>query len=363
MQAADVAEPPAGAGRPWAPLALRRGVPLRRRLLHGLQSSLGATGIAEAYVRTRRPVGAMILMYHSVAAAEDAQWIDPQNHMPPEVFERHMRLLAERRRVIALDELVDCVARGQTPPAGTVVITFDDGYRDNLTVAAPILARYGLPATLFLATGYVSRGQSQWIDELYGVFRTRTRPSLTLGGRAWRLDSGTAAWDAYQAVAGELLIADYAARQALLEAVAGQLEPVGRPPRLTMDWDDVRAWMAASPGLSVGLHTRDHVDLTARGEDDARAELAACMADTDRELGSRGWHFSFPYSRATPALQGLARAAGMWSAAAAERAELVGAGSDAFALPRVQAPASLARLKYVTSGAHPALSLALVRRA
>jgi len=279
MQVADVAEPPAGARRPWAPLALRRGVPLRRRLLYGLQSSLGATGIAEAYVRTRRPAGAMILMYHSVAAAEDAQWIDPQNHMPPEVFERHMRLLAERRRVIALDELVECVSRGVTPPAGTVVITFDDGYRDNLTVAAPILARYRLPATLFLATGYVSRRQSQWIDELYGIFRTRTRPSLALGGRAWRLDSGAAAWDAYQAVASELLIADYAARHALLEAVAGQLAPAGQPPRLTMDWDDVRAWMAVSPGLSVGLHTRDHVDLTARTDSDARAELAACMAE------------------------------------------------------------------------------------
>ena len=46
-------------------------------------------------------------------------------------------------------------------------ITFDDGYRDNLTVAAPILEKYRLPATLFLATGYVERGETQWSDTLH----------------------------------------------------------------------------------------------------------------------------------------------------------------------------------------------------
>ena len=56
-------------------------------------------------------------------------------------------------------------------PRNALAITFDDGYRDNLTHAAPILARHGLPATIFLATGFIGTAEVPWFDRLAQRFK------------------------------------------------------------------------------------------------------------------------------------------------------------------------------------------------
>jgi peptidoglycan/xylan/chitin deacetylase (PgdA/CDA1 family) len=147
---------------------------LRRRIAHALQKAMHWSGAAAAYASMRAVSGATILLYHSVPGARVAEWIDPANSMPPDLFEAQMRYLSRRRRVISMDELVEAIAAHRKLVLGTVVITFDDGYRDNLEVAAPILERYRLPATLYLATGAISEGRL-WIDELYAMFCRRTR--------------------------------------------------------------------------------------------------------------------------------------------------------------------------------------------
>lgn len=90
---------------------------------------------------------AVILMYHAIADRPDYA-----ASVKPEEFARQMAYLAERRYdVISLGELVRRMSASE-PLGGTVVITFDDGYLDNLTVAYPILKRYGFPATIFVTT-------------------------------------------------------------------------------------------------------------------------------------------------------------------------------------------------------------------
>src|SRR5712692_3225333 len=124
------------------------------------------SGVGRAFEAATQPTGAIILMYHSIAADNVAESVDPPNRLPPGMFERQMAFLSEHRRVVALSHVVEEIAAGRSPAAGTVCITFDDGYLDNLTTAAPILDRHKLPATLFLATGYVERGEAQWADSL-----------------------------------------------------------------------------------------------------------------------------------------------------------------------------------------------------
>lgn len=93
-----------------------------------------------------RPKGVCVLMYHSV---DTTQW---RFGVSPETFERQMRFLATRRKVVALADVV-AYARGEkTLPKNAVAITFDDGYNDTHTTAFPILKKYNLPATVFLTT-------------------------------------------------------------------------------------------------------------------------------------------------------------------------------------------------------------------
>ncbi|MEO5634395.1 polysaccharide deacetylase family protein [Gaiella sp.] len=103
--------------------------------------------------RLRRPVtgGLRVLLYHKVNDAEG----NPGS-VPTALFAEHMALIdAEGYRPVALDNVLDHLYRGASLPPRATLITFDDGYRDNLVGAAPILARSGYPAVLFVSVGSI----------------------------------------------------------------------------------------------------------------------------------------------------------------------------------------------------------------
>jgi peptidoglycan/xylan/chitin deacetylase (PgdA/CDA1 family) len=289
------------------------------------------SGAGRAFEKAARPRGAIILMYHSVAPNEAAPYIEPANRIGPRAFERQIAFLAAERRVVALSELVGEIAAGRTPPAGTVCITFDDGYRDNLTVAAPILEKYRLAATLFLATGYVERAETQWSDKLHWL----------LGGRPCPAGLHT-----------RLLEASHDERMRLLD----EFQAERKPPRLMLDWDEARRLVRRYPLFEIGGHTRDHLDLTrahCRHPGEARAQIDGCAADLRRELGVEARHFSFPYGRSCAETRQAVISAGWRSAVITDGAPRIGPASDRYAMPRVEAPRSMMQLAFKTSGAYP----------
>ena len=100
---------------------------------------------------------ATVLAYHGVADCRPED--DPHNlFIAPAAFERQMAYLARRRRVVALDDLVEGTLPSG-PPA--VALTFDDAYRSVLTDAAPVLQSFGFPATVFVPTRFVG-GRNTW---------------------------------------------------------------------------------------------------------------------------------------------------------------------------------------------------------
>src|SRR5688572_6846849 len=249
---------------------------LKRTCLRGFQTSLAATGLASLYVRLTKGSGATILMFHSVTGPGDAGWLDPRFHMATGLFERRMRFLAARRRPVSLTRLVDAMEKGVDLPPRSVAVTFDDGYLDHLTIAAPILAKYGIPATFFVPTGYVSRAENQWVDRLHSSFRRRTRREFSAPGSGhprFDLDREAEAREAFGRTESVLLTASYPERRTHLEYVDEQLRPAGQPPRLTLDWSEVKKLQGLSPDFEIGGHTRDHVDVTSLPEEEARREI------------------------------------------------------------------------------------------
>jgi peptidoglycan/xylan/chitin deacetylase (PgdA/CDA1 family) len=95
-------------------------------------------------VSRRRPGDVVILLYHRVGGRGG------EIELSPALFERQLEALAERERVLTLDE---AVAGDQD---GGVVVTIDDGYRDFHHIVLPLLVRYRVPAVLYLATGLVA---------------------------------------------------------------------------------------------------------------------------------------------------------------------------------------------------------------
>ncbi len=316
---------------------------VRSGLRNALQSLLGTTPLPD--MCAGRVCGATILMYHSVAHAEPTRWIDPRNHMPPSCFEAQMRFLARRRRVVALSDLVDMLRDGETISPGTVVITFDDGYLDNLEVAADILDRLGLPATLFVPTGVIDRGENQWVDRLYAMFCARTNHVLHFDDE--RHDLATDAIPVYHMLCRRLLVSPPEDREQLLHSVHEQLAPHTEPPRLTLTWDELRS-LASGP-FSIQSHGVDHVDLRSH----AGHALTEARSSHDRivaMIGHAPEHFSFPYGRSCNAARDALHRTGYVSAVSDSPLCLIAPGVDVLAMPRVEAPASSARLAFLTSG-------------
>ncbi len=132
----------------------------------------------------------VILMYHSIARLRS----DPFGlRVSPRNFAEHMAVIKAHAVPMRLMELVSAMQAGNVPPRA-VVVTFDDGYTDNLREAKPILERFGVPATVFVATGYIDSGREPWWDELDRIFlhtwRLPERLTLEVEGRCatWHLN-------------------------------------------------------------------------------------------------------------------------------------------------------------------------------
>lgn len=93
----------------------------------------------------------VILMYHSVS---DSDWFFA---VLPAEFEKQMRYLKEKYNLVRLKDVADFIGGKIDLPAGSVAVTFDDGYKDFLINALPILKKYRIPATLFVCAGEVDR--------------------------------------------------------------------------------------------------------------------------------------------------------------------------------------------------------------
>jgi peptidoglycan/xylan/chitin deacetylase (PgdA/CDA1 family) len=146
----------------------------KQLLKNGVYRTIGETAsgvgaIGSAAQRTLR-----VLMYHKV----NDMWPNPTT-VPTAVFEEQMALLGELGYVpVSLDVVRDHYLYDTELPQGAILITFDDGYRDNLENALPVLRRYGYPAVLFVPIGYLDDGRPLPHEESLRVLGIRNE---TLG--------------------------------------------------------------------------------------------------------------------------------------------------------------------------------------
>ncbi|HEY8599262.1 MAG TPA: polysaccharide deacetylase family protein [Thermomicrobiales bacterium] len=251
---------------------------------------------------------AAILAYHRISDEERSPLF-----VPPWRFRQQMNYLRLHHRVVPLADLVATLRHGERLTAPTVAITFDDGYRDNLTEAAPILRDFDLPATLFLATDPQERGEPFWWDilELAGIADPETLSGLK-----------TRPHDEFR------LAIDLARANLAAEALNYTMR------RLYLTWDEVRQWTAL--GHSVGAHTATHPILSRVPAEGVRDELRTSRAAIERQIGSAVDLFAYPNGRAIDFTDETARivAEEGFSAACTTIEGLNDATSDPFALHR-----------------------------
>jgi len=109
---------------------------------------------------------ALILLYHRIGEPDLDPW---QLAVSPQHFDEHLQVLSEYGHQMRLRKLSEALQNDMLPRR-SVIVTFDDGYADNLINAKPLLEKHGVPATVFVTTGYTGINREFWWDELDRVF-------------------------------------------------------------------------------------------------------------------------------------------------------------------------------------------------
>jgi peptidoglycan/xylan/chitin deacetylase (PgdA/CDA1 family) len=303
------------------------------------------------------PRKALILMYHRVTDITSDPWslcVSKQH------FAEHLEVLSSLTQPVPLPELLSTLVAGTQRG---VAVTFDDGYADNLWCAKPLLAKYRVPATVFVTTGYLGSQREFWWDELERVLLSPgTLPALlelNLGGRTRRWNLRTAAFyadtDWQRDRAWKAPNDPPTARHALYVSIWSALKALPERDQQNV-LDELRGWATASPGarathrvlspqelvvlkdgdfVEIGAHSVTHPILVELPLQEQQEELRRSKATLEEILGSPVTSFAYPYGDCDTNLISCVREAG-FARACTTVAEMVTDGADPFQLPRVE---------------------------
>lgn len=308
-----------------------------------LAARLENLGLVRLLEWSGRGPGLAVLCYHRLGDPESDPFYQPLISATPEAFEATLRLLGRRYRPIGLDDLVERWDGTRFRLDGpTLLVSFDDGYRDNLDLAVPILQRLGIPAAVFATTGFVLDGRLPWWDHVAWVLRhAEVRRFAIERPEPLTLDLHAGDQASLAAVIAAYLRAPRPDDPALcghLEERAGMVaDPRRLMPRLFLDRSGLRR-LAGSGVVTIGAHTASHRRLADLDPAAQLAELEAPRHELESVLGRPVTTVAYPYgdpASADARTRALARDAG-YRLGFALRPGRIGAGPpiDPFDLPR-----------------------------
>lgn len=316
------------------PLGLRRTV-LRASRMSCVQNALRRTS-----------EGPTVIFYHGV----EEQIANPNVqtlHVPLREFEKQMRFLQRQREVISVEHLCQCLRTGHGLHSRQAVITFDDGYRNNLTIAAPLLQYLKFPFTVFVSTRHIT--QNLRFPTYYlraAIWHTpRSRIRLRCLRREFPVDSQASRQAAFHDIASIMKTCARVLHDRIVSEVREQCSPdqweelaakyVSEAP---MGWNDITR--IRSMGGTIGAHGHDHLILhRQQPAEEIRRQLSQSKLAVEAHVGECKF-MAYPNGTPSDISQSAyldARLAGYRMCFTTIEAEVV-PDADCYLAPRVFAP-------------------------
>lgn len=270
-----------------------------KRMLSDLLSYSGIYSLLEQFYFSNK---AFILMYHRILESADNQpcFVQPGMFVTTASFEKQIVFLRDRYEVVFLEELVEKAQKGEDV-GKLCAITFDDGWRDNFSEAFPVLVKYRVPATIFLATGYVGADRMLWPEEVcYYLGRNmidkftyenvppsyiRFREKISKYRKCIRetfFDRSIEILKGY--LPGE--------REEILGYFRDMLKADPKP-RQMLNWDEAQE-MLSSGLVRFGSHTVNHEILDQISLEDVQGEISLSREEIEYRLGDTVRAFAYP---------------------------------------------------------------------
>jgi peptidoglycan/xylan/chitin deacetylase (PgdA/CDA1 family) len=247
-----------------------------RRLADAVLTALSSFPLAKL-ASSRDPI---VLLYHGIPRRSSNGEVDCG------IFEEHVRFLTSRFDVVG----TECDTPRKRRDKQRVILTFDDGFRNNAEVAAPILRRYRAPAAFFVCSRHATEGSFLWVSYIDALSRFYRWPDLVFRGDRYdmrsprRRDSVEALRavlraeaphpaGAYNAILNELpALSDFVSADDFADRYAGMTsEQVGE--------------LAADPLFEIGSHTVDHPFLADCEDQELNTQIAASLASIQAVTG------------------------------------------------------------------------------
>jgi len=285
----------------WGPV-----VSLKELIRMGLSRGIVGTGVASLGRRFRPKNGALILYGHRVEDNDEGCL----QGLRPSWLSEQLDYLSRHYSFLPLSKLLDCYERHQPIPPNSVVVTFDDGFRDNFTNAYPILQQYHVPATVFLVTGCVSSGDLPWpqkVGYLFQKTKVETLCHVTTDEKHLKLRSPKERDLARRIVWNFLGHMPRAERERSIEKLCELLQ-VEVPQDRMLTWDQVETMRKG--GIEFGAHTFSHPWMALQSPEEAQREMEDSLYDIQNRLGITRPPFVFPSGSFTSDLVKMAISVG-----------------------------------------------------
>jgi peptidoglycan/xylan/chitin deacetylase (PgdA/CDA1 family) len=301
--------------------------------------------------------GSMLaLMYHEVL--DDAQDIEAWTVVKRSEFEKQLVYLGRTTKIISLEEALRLQSSGEPLEDDYTVITFDDGYAGNFRVAYPLLQKYGVPATIYVATKACRDDSVYWYDTVIEQLQERRDYRIDLGGingKSYRIPSGSrgeAKWTLIQSILQDLKQLSPEARALALEAIGRQAGEGRGGDRLLRHLNLAEiAELSRSPLVTLGAHSHCHSILPGIPVQQASASVLRSKQLLEQWSAGEVSHFSYPNGDYNEAVLKIVRDAGFLSSVTT-RAKYWRRDDSPFEIPRLGVGRydSLDKLAYMMAG-------------
>jgi peptidoglycan/xylan/chitin deacetylase (PgdA/CDA1 family) len=271
---------------------------IRSIVKHTVYGTSGIIGLT-AGMRWAFKQRLLILAYHGVVPDEVFLERYYPLHIGIAEFRRHLELLCRYFRPVSPGDVIDWVTLGRALPERSVLVTFDDGYRNNLLYAAPELRRFGVPAEIAVATGYVGDERLLWTTFMREQIISWPSESLPMPNGMRDMQMPTT-------LSARQKLADYVVsicktvtgeqRQKYLDLIRSEwtprLESEHRQMFEFLSWEEIR--LLHHHGFAIGAHTVNHEILTTIAAENVDTELRDSKESIERELKTKCCWFTYP---------------------------------------------------------------------
>jgi len=247
-----------------------------------------------------------ILLYHGVT---DYQSSGIENnsgkHISKQEFEREMRYIKSNCNVLSMNEVVSLFQTQKTLPRNSVAVTFDDGFENNYTIAAPILEEVGVPATFYITSGIIGTDKMFWVDQLEFCIDLTTKKELDvcLGGKkhVFELQNDKAKIFALNTIKSYCKNVHKSVKDKVLESVILGTN-LGPNPKISpnyrvLTWDQVRK-MSKNPLFSIGGHNITHDTLSRLSFSEMSSQIQGSLEAIKEKINTDVVHYSYPEGQA-----------------------------------------------------------------